>query len=112
MKSTIARCCVMAGLLVAATPFIATADPAMGVSNSEPPVAYRDSAITSSIKARLAGDHMGGFNHIRVDTEDHGVVTLKGHARTQEAADRAIQITKDTDGVREVKSAIEIKIDD
>lgn len=112
MKSSITRSWLITGLLAAATPLVVSAEPAMGISNAEPPVAYRDSAITSSIKARLAGDQMGGFKHIRVDTDDHGIVTLKGYARTQEAADRAIQITKETDGVREVKSAIEIKIDD
>jgi osmotically-inducible protein OsmY len=36
------------------------------------------------------------------------VVTLKGHPRTQDAADRAIWIAKDTDGVREVESGIAI----
>lgn len=112
MKSVIARSRVIAGLLIAATPYLAGANPPMAMSGADTKVEYRDSAITSSIKARLANDPMGGFKHIRVDTDDHGIVTLKGHARTQEAADRAIQITKETNGVREVKSAIEVKIDD
>ena len=100
--------CSLAGLVQVS----ATANPALETGSSEPRVVIKDSAITSSIRARLASDELGGFKHIRVDTDDHGVVTLKGHVRTQDTADRAISITKDIEGVREVKSALEIKIDD
>jgi hyperosmotically inducible protein len=111
MKTRVALSCVVACSLVGLVPLIATAERASEIDRSEPRVIIKDSAITSSIKARLAADHRG-FRHIRVDTDDHGVVTLKGHARTQAAADRAISIARDTEGVREVHSAIEIKNDD
>jgi len=112
MKTNIVLSGIVACALAGLVPLSAMAGPAIEMGSSEAKVVVTDSAITSSIKARLASDQAGGFKHIRVDTDDHGVVTLKGHARTQEAADRAISISKETDGVREVRSAIEIKIDD
>jgi hyperosmotically inducible protein len=112
MKTRVVLSCVVACSLVGLVPLTVIAEPASGMDRAEPTVVIKDSAITSSIKARLAADDFRGLGHIRVDTDDHGIVTLKGHARTQDAADRAISIAKDTDGVREVKSAIEIKNDD
>jgi hyperosmotically inducible protein len=112
MKTRIALSCVVACSLVGLVPLLAMAEPASQTDRSEPKVVIKDSAISSSIKARFATDHVKGVRHIHVDTDDHGVVTLKGHTRTQAAADRAISIAKDTEGVREVHSAIEIKIDD
>jgi hyperosmotically inducible protein len=112
MKTRVALSCVVACSMVGLVPLIAMAEPASEMARPEPAVVIKDSAITSSIKARLAADPVRGFGHIRVDTDDHGVVTLKGHARTQGVADRAISIAKDTEGVREVHSAIKIKNDD
>lgn len=112
MKTNFVLSCVLACSLGGLVPLNAMADPAMGMGDSGTKVVIKDSAITSSIRARFASDQLGGFKHIRVDTDDHGVVTLKGHVRTQDAADRAISITKEIEGVREVKSAIKIKIDD
>ena len=112
MKTNLVLSCVVACSLATLAPLGAMAEPAMETAGSEARVVIKDSAITSSIKARLESDRTGGFKHIRIDTDDHGIVTLKGHTRTQEAADRAISITRETEGVREVRSAIEIKIDD
>ncbi len=112
MKSTVALYSVMACTLAGLSPAISSAEPSSDTTRSEAPVVFKDSAITSAIKARFAADNVRIFTHIRVDTDDHGIVTLKGHTRTQDAADRAISIARDTDGVREVRSAIEIKIDD
>jgi hyperosmotically inducible protein len=112
MKTTAVLSCVLACSLFSIVPVTATAEPAPGMYRAEPTVVIKDSAITSSIRARLAADDVRIFAHIRVDTDDHGVVTLKGHARTQGTADRAVSIARDTGGVREVRSAIEIKIDD
>ena len=72
----------------------------------------KDSSITSSIRAQLASDNYKGLKHVDVDTDDHGDVTQKGRVPSQDAADRAISIARATDGVRTVKSALKIKIDD
>jgi hyperosmotically inducible protein len=113
MKLNILLSCAVACAVAGLAPLSASAaDPEVLMAGTEAKLVVTDSAITSSVKARLATDQVGGFKHIRVDTDDHGVVTLKGHARTQATADRAISLTKETEGVREVRSAIEIKIDD
>jgi len=96
--------------LAALAPFAATAAPDM--ESTQATLVIKDSAITSSIKAQLAADPYKGLSHIDVDTDDHGVVTLKGKVPSQEAADRALSIARATEGVRLVKSALKIKIDD
>jgi len=112
MKTRLVLSCAVAFSLAGLVPPGAMADPVPAMSGNGAKVVIEDSAITSSIKARFDADHAGGFGSIRVDTEDHGVVTLEGEARTQDAADRAIAIAKGTDGVREVHSEIKIEKDD
>jgi len=109
MNTRLLLACAAAVSLFGAASEVANAEPAAAMDRVEPRVVIKDAAITSSVKARLAADRVGGFRHVRVDTGEHGIVTLKGHAKTQTAADRAISIAKDTDGVREVRSAIEIQ---
>lgn len=85
---------------------------APGMDDAQPKLVITDASIKSSIEAQLASDPLKGLSHIEVDTDDHGVVTLEGRVPTQEAADRAISIARATEGVREVKNALKIKIDD
>lgn len=110
MNRTLLSACALACSLIGTAAPVALAD--SDTDRAEPTVVIKDSAITSSVKARLEDSHVMGLRHVRVDTDDNGVVTLRGHTATQEAADRAVAIAKDTGGVREVRSAIEIKIDD
>jgi osmotically-inducible protein OsmY len=49
---------------------------------------------------------------IRVDTDDRGMVWLSGTAPSREAADRAVQLARETEGVEGVKSSITVKRDD
>jgi len=104
----IAAGCSFAALL----PFAVFAAPAPETDRVQPALVIKDSSITSSIKAQLASDPHKGLSHIDVDTDDHGVVTLKGKVPTQDAADRAISIARATEGVRTVKSGLKIKVDD
>ena len=112
MKKTPTLTAAVACSLAALAPFVARATPAPDMESAQPTVVIKDSSITSSIKAQLASDPSKGLSHIDVDTDDHGVVTLKGKVPTQDAADRAISIASATDGVRKVKSALKVKIDD
>lgn len=112
MKKTPTLTAAVACSLAALAPFVARATPAPDMESAQPTVVIKDSSITSSIKAQLASDPSKGLSHIDVDTDDHGVVTLKGKVPTQDAADRAISIARATEGVRTVKSALKIKIDD
>ena len=107
---TAAVACSLAAAALA--PFAAIATPASGMDSTQPKLVIKDSSITSSIEAQLASDPLKGLSHVDVDTDDHGVVTLKGKVPTQDAADRAISIARATQGVREVKSAMKVKVDD
>lgn len=111
MTTRILLSCVVACSLGALTA-TATADPAPGMYGPATKVVITDSAITSSIKAQYESAHGDSLAHVRVDTDDHGVVKLGGEVRSQAAADRAIAIAKATDGVREVRSDIEVDKDD
>jgi hyperosmotically inducible periplasmic protein len=98
--------------LVTLAPSIVLADQAAESATSQPPVVIKNSSIKSSIKAQFASDAYKGLSHIDVDVDDHGIVSLEGKVPSQEAADRAISIARATEGVREVKSGLKVKIDD
>jgi BON domain len=71
----------------------------------------KDSAITTAIKTKLAADHPGSLAHLKVDTDKDGVVWLSGTTRTQEEADRAVEIARGTNGVVRVKNEIVVRPD-
>ena len=110
MKKALTLTVVVACSLAALAPLAAPAAP--DTDSVQATLVIKDSSITSSIKAQLASDPFKGLSRIDVDTDDHGVVTLKGKVPSQDAADRAISIARATEGVRTVKSALKIKIDD
>ncbi|HWR20691.1 MAG TPA: BON domain-containing protein [Verrucomicrobiae bacterium] len=67
-----------------------------------------DSAITAKIKAKLLGDStISGFA-ITVETF-RGRVILAGFVNSQAQVDRAIALSREVAGVREVQSALVIK---
>ncbi len=68
-----------------------------------------DAGITSLIKARFVADDRVHASEINVDTTN-GVVTLTGNVDGQEARDRALQLARETSGVREVKDMISVKV--
>jgi hyperosmotically inducible periplasmic protein len=79
---------------------------------SHPKAFVKDSAITTKVKAKLAAEHITSLGNIHVDTDADGVVWLHGTAHTQEAADKAVAIARETDGVKGVHSRIKVKKDD
>ncbi len=93
-------------------PLAVLAGPVTDSVDSQPPVVIKDSSIKSSIKAQFDSDSYKGLSHIDVDVDDHGIVSLEGKVPSQEAADRAISIARATEGVREVKSELKVKLDD
>jgi hyperosmotically inducible protein len=72
----------------------------------------KDSAITTKIKSKLAAEHITSLGRIHVDTDKNGVVWLSGSARTQAAIDKAVEIARGTEGVRDVKNDLVVKKDD
>jgi hyperosmotically inducible periplasmic protein len=96
--------CVV-GVALAGPAYLAAAEPS-DVDSSHPTEYVKDSAITTAVKSKLAADHLSSLTRIKVDTDQNGIVWLSGSTDTQEAADRAIDIARNTDGVAQVKSNI------
>lgn len=69
----------------------------------------KDSVITVKIKAELAEQKLSSLAHIRVDTDDRGMVTLSGTATSRNAVDKAVSIARAVEGVMNVQSNIRIK---
>ena len=70
--------------------------------------AASDSAITTKIKAAFAKDKTVSALHVTVDTDDKGVVTLSGTAKSKAEADKAVKIARETKGVKSVTNDIAI----
>jgi hyperosmotically inducible protein len=77
-----------------------------------PKAFVKNSVITAKIKASLAETKLSSLMHIRVDTDNKGTVVLKGKVKTQEEADKAIEIARNTEGVTSVASKIKVHKDD
>jgi hyperosmotically inducible protein len=97
-----------AGMLVGAAVHAQDAD----ADRSHPKAFVKDSAITTKIKTRLAADHITSLGRIRVDTDTDGVVWLSGSAHTKDAVERAVDIARHTEGVRDVHSSLVVRPDD
>src|ERR1019366_3141308 len=93
-------------LVIAAlsVPVLALAAEDSDADRSHPAAFVKDSVITTKVKSKLASEHIKSLGRIHVDTDENGVVWLRGTAGTQEAADRAVAIARETEGVKDVRS--------
>ena len=66
-----------------------------------------DATITTRVKTALLNDPVVGGLRIDVDTFK-GVVTLSGRAKTKEEEAKAIALTRQIGGVKDVKSTLQI----
>jgi hyperosmotically inducible protein len=66
-----------------------------------------DPAITTAVKTRLVADTLVQARKIDVDTRE-GVVTLTGEVRSAEERDKALQLARDTTGVKTVVDKLTI----
>ena len=66
-----------------------------------------DAGITTAVKSKLAADDTVKAYQVDVDT-DNKVVTLRGEVDSPAAETIAIQIARDTDGVRDVIDEIRV----
>jgi hyperosmotically inducible periplasmic protein len=113
MKHKLTTTLMIVGVLlgpVVAVSVAATED--SDADRSHPKAFVKDSAITTKVKAKLAAEHITSLGNIHVDTDADGVVWLHGTAHTQEAADKAVAIARETEGVKGVHSRIKVKKDD
>jgi hyperosmotically inducible protein len=105
MKTKLPQACLMAAALML---------PVIGHSadyesdRSSPKAFVKDSWITTKIKADLVKAKDVSAVHIKVDTDDKGIVTLSGTARTQAEAEKAESIARDVKGVVMVENNIRV----
>ena len=109
MKSALATTCLVFGTLLGSA--VAWAGEDSDTDRSHPVTFVKDSAITTAIKAKLAAEHLTSMARIHVDTDKDGVVWLTGSARTQEAADKAASIARETEHVKTVHSDVRVEKD-
>jgi hyperosmotically inducible protein len=106
MKYKLATTCFVVGSVLApVAAYAADSD----TDRSHPVTFVKDSAITTKIKTKLAAEHLGSAKHIKVDTDKNGVVWMTGTANSQEEADKAVAIARDTEGVKSVNSHIKVR---
>jgi hyperosmotically inducible periplasmic protein len=108
MKYKLATTCFVIGSVLApVAAYAADSDK----DRSKPATFVKDSVITTKIKTKLAAEHLGSAKHISVDTDKDGVVWLSGTANSQAEVDKAVQIARNTEGVKSVKSDLKVKKD-
>ena len=108
MKIKLAAACFVIGTLVA--PFaVHAAESSTDTDRTHPKTFVKDSVITTKVKARLAKEKISSLARIKVDTHGKGAVVLSGRVKTQEEADKAVSIARETEGVTSVKSKIRVK---
>lgn len=101
---------VTTGLLAAALMLPLAGYTADGDNDRSHPKAFvKDSVITTKIKAELAEEKMSSLMHIKVDTDNKGMVVLSGFVGSQNASDRAVAIARGVKGVASVQNDIQIK---
>jgi hyperosmotically inducible protein len=97
-----------AGMLLGAAVHAQDSD----TDRSHPKAFVKDSVITTKVKSKLAADHITSLAHIRVDTDKDGVVWLSGSARSKDAVERAVDLARNTDGVRDVHNSLVVRPDE
>jgi hyperosmotically inducible protein len=70
--------------------------------------AIDDGVVTAKVKAKLIEDPVTKAHQINVETFK-GTVQLSGFVESDQARTRALQLARDTDGVKSVKDALEIR---
>ncbi len=108
MNTKLAASCLVAGALLLPTAgYTADSDS----DRSSPKAFVKDSVITAKIKAELAEEKLSSLVRIRVDTDNKGIVTLSGTAKSKAAADKAVSIARAVKGVVSVENHIKIAAD-
>jgi len=70
--------------------------------------AIDDGVVTAKVKAALVEDPLTKAHHINVETFK-GQVQLSGYVESDEARNRALQVAKDVEGVKNVKDAMQVR---
>jgi hyperosmotically inducible protein len=106
MKLKLATTCfVIASVLAPVAAYAADGD----ADRSKPGTFVKDSVITTKVKTKLAAEHPASAKHIKVDTDKNGVVWLSGTTDTQAEADKAVDIARNTEGVKSVNTKLTVQ---
>lgn len=103
----VTSCFLAAALMLPIAGYTADGD----TDRSSPKAFVKDSVITTKIKAELAEEKVSSLVHIKVDTDNNGMVALSGTAASQNAADKAVSIAHAVKGVTSVENHIKIVAD-
>ncbi|PKO91032.1 MAG: transporter [Betaproteobacteria bacterium HGW-Betaproteobacteria-1] len=87
-----------------------SASQAMSDQADEAGVVIDDTVITTKVKSAFMAEPGLQSLQISVDTMN-GVVTLSGTADSQENSDKAQQLASNTEGVKEVKNQLVVKVE-
>lgn len=97
---------LLAGALVLPMASLTAAD---SDSDRKSPEAFvKDAVITTKIKTKLAEEKIASAVHIKVDTDNKGIVTLSGKAKSQDEVDKAVSIARSVEGVVAVQNYIQV----
>jgi hypothetical protein len=69
---------------------------------------FDDAALTTKIKSKMALDDTVQARRVDVTT-DHGVVTLSGTVESQAERQRAVQLARETAGVKSVTDHLQVR---
>ena len=86
---------------------VARVDDQLEVGSKGAMTALSDTAVTAALKAKLATDDRFSANQISVTT-NNGVVTLDGVVASQADRRKAIDIAKNSDGVKRVADKLRV----
>lgn len=109
MKTKLAISVILVGSLVGAMTVHAED---RDTDRTHPMTYVKDSVVTTKVKSKLAAAHIKSLLHVKVDTDNKGIVVLSGNVRSQEEADKAVAIAQGTEGVTSVTNKLQIKKDD
>ena len=109
MKTKLVTACFVLGAVLA--PAAAYSADDMDKDRSSPKNFVKDSVITTKIKAEMAKDKQVSAMHIKVDTDNKGVVQLSGFAKSEAEAKKAVSIARSVKGVTSVENNIQVKPD-
>ena len=79
-----------------------------GQAAAEAQRALGDGALTAKIKAKMGLDDSVKALNLNVDTVN-GVVTVKGVARSEAEKQRALQLARETEGVKQVVDQVTVR---
>ena len=109
MNTKLAVSCLVVGALMLPIAGYTASDG--DTDRSSPSAFVKDSAITATIKTKLAEEKMSSLVRINVDTDAKGKVVLGGTAPSQSAVDKAVSIARSVKGVTSVQNNIQVKAD-